>query len=128
MRGKRIDANQPEAVTYLRSAGYSVFITATVGGGFPDLVCTHTEDRWFTALVEIKDGKRPPSARKLTVPEQAFHNIWPGTCITALSGEDAWKRLELARMKWRRQLTEERPSPPRVRKVIFCRSISQQEA
>jgi hypothetical protein len=96
MRIRRIDANQPEAVDYLRRAGYGVFITSAVGGGFPDLVCARER---FTALVELKDEQQPPSKRRLTLPEQAFRNTWPGVCITAISGEDAWKQLELARMR-----------------------------
>jgi hypothetical protein len=98
VRPRRIDANQPEAVNHLRGAGYGVWITSPLGGGFPDLVVAHNVDRWFTALVEIKDGKKPPSGRRLTLPEQAFKNRWPGICITALSGEDALTQLEEARV------------------------------
>lgn len=99
MRPRRIDANQPEAVDYLRRAGYSVHITSALGGGFPDLVVARER---FTALVELKDGRKSESQRRLTLPEQAFKNRWPGVCVTALSGEDAWKQLELARMKERK--------------------------
>ncbi len=90
MRAKRIDANQPAAVDYLRSVGWRVFIASDFGRGFPDLVCARGR---FTALVEIKDGSKPPSERKLTKPEQEFHDTWPGVCIVAISGEDAHKQL-----------------------------------
>lgn len=29
-------------------------------------------------LVEIKDGSKPPSARRLTPDEEAFRNTWTG--------------------------------------------------
>jgi len=99
MRVRRIDANQPDAVDYLRRAGYRVHITSALGGGFPDLVVARER---FTAVVELKDERQPPSKQRLTLPEQAFKNSWPGAYVLATSGEDAWKQLELARMKERK--------------------------
>ncbi len=96
MRVRRIDENQPDAVDYLRGAGYGVRITSAVGGGFPDLVVARER---FTALVELKNPDKPKRDQRLTLPEQAFHNTWPGVVITATSGEDAWKKLELARLR-----------------------------
>ena len=64
----------------------SVFDTAAVGKGFPDLVVGW---RGLNFLVEIKDGDKPPSARKLTVDEQAFHDAWGGEVIVADNPEDA---------------------------------------
>ena len=75
MRAKRIDANQNEIVDALRSVGALVAITSALGNGFPDIV---TAFRGRLYLVEIKDGRSPPSARKLTKPEAEFHAKWTG--------------------------------------------------
>lgn len=75
-RARRIDANQPAMVKFLRDRSISVAITASLGNGFPDLVIGLPNR--ITCLVEIKDGSKPPSARKLTPDEQAFHDGWQG--------------------------------------------------
>lgn len=46
----------------LRTAGAAVTDTSGIGEGFPDLVVSY-RNRWF--LIEVKDGSKPPSARKL---------------------------------------------------------------
>ena len=70
---KRIDANQPEIVQGLRAIGVRVAITSDLGDGFPDIVCAF---RGFNYMLEIKDGNKPPSKRKLTDKEQVFHAWW----------------------------------------------------
>ena len=75
MRRAKVDDNQPEIVKTFRSLGWKVAHTHTVGNGFPDIVCSR---HGTTILVEIKDGSKPISARKLTVKEQAFHAEWQG--------------------------------------------------
>jgi hypothetical protein len=72
---RRIDANQTEIVTALRCAGAWVYSTAALGGGFPDLLC-YARGMFF--LLEVKDGNKPPSARKLTEAEAAFVSSCPG--------------------------------------------------
>jgi len=70
----RIDDNQPEIVKALRAVGALVQSLATVGGGCPDLlVCWQGE----LYLMEIKDGAKPPSARRLTPAEADFATRWP---------------------------------------------------
>ncbi len=82
---RRIDKNQPEIVKRFRQHGCTVCILSAVGNGVPDILVSKLVsqrnraqiDRW-TALIEIKDGSKPPSARKLTTEEQAFHDTWQG--------------------------------------------------
>jgi hypothetical protein len=46
-------------------------------------------------LFEVKDGDKPPSARKLTTAEQKFFDEWTGgVCIVVESVEDALEVLE----------------------------------
>ena len=59
MRAARIDANQTEIVDALRSVGYVVHII-----GKPVDLLVGNGERW--CLMEVKDGAKPPSARKLT--------------------------------------------------------------
>lgn len=80
MRAKRIDDNQNLIVKQLRQLGYSVYITSMVGNGFPDLVIGKRNKNY---LVELKDGSKPLSARKLTDAEVNFINKWQGEVIVA---------------------------------------------
>jgi Holliday junction resolvase len=66
----RVDANQAEIVKALRDVGAHVRPTHMVGAGFPDLVAVF---RGVVYLIEIKDGKKIPSKRRLTADEQAYH-------------------------------------------------------
>lgn len=75
MRAKRIDANQNEIVSGLRRAGFSVFITSSLGNGFPDLVVGRASRNY---LFEIKDSKKCLSQRKLTQKESEFVTLWRG--------------------------------------------------
>lgn len=71
----RTDANQAATVKALRDASIAAVSTASVGGGFGDIVCGY---RGLNVLLELKDGDKPASERKLTAAEQAFHDTWPG--------------------------------------------------
>lgn len=77
-RAAAIDRNQPEIVRALRRAGATVTPTHTAGEGFPDLAVGF---RGVTYLVEVKDGARPPSARKLTPPQEQWHAVWRGHVV-----------------------------------------------
>ena len=73
-RRARIDGNHVAIVQTLRDLGVSVFSTAGVGDGFPDLVCGYHG----THLLELKDGSLSPSRRRLTDDEREWHEAWLG--------------------------------------------------
>ena len=75
MKAAKVDANQPQIVEEFRKRGCQVFHTHQIGKGFPD-IAVKCGDR--LVLVEIKDGAKPPSARKLTPAEKVFHDAWAG--------------------------------------------------
>lgn len=83
---RRVDKNQPKIVKVLRDMGCKVFVTSSMGLGFPDLAVLINR---FTYLVEIKDGEKPPSAQKLTPSEKDFHALWENTVIMINSVESA---------------------------------------
>lgn len=71
----RVDDNQAEIVKALRDAGAKVLCLHRVGKGCPDLLIGW---QGALALIEVKDGDKRPSARKLTPDEQAFFDEWQG--------------------------------------------------
>jgi len=81
-----LDANQREIVAALRKAGASVTSTAAVGNGYPDI---SVGIRKVNALFEIKDGSKPPSKRKLTPDEKAWHDAWRGSVYIVESVDQA---------------------------------------
>jgi Holliday junction resolvase len=62
----RIDANQNQIVDAMRKVGAVVRIISQ-GDGIPDLLVGY---KGYTILMEVKDGDKVPSARKLTEAEQ----------------------------------------------------------
>lgn len=72
-RAARIDDNQPEIVEALRDAGCLVHSTAALGKGFPDLLVGYDGQ---LCLLEVKDGSKVPSKRRLTPDETAWFNRW----------------------------------------------------
>lgn len=74
-RAARTDANHGEIIEAFRKCGFTVYDTSRLGGGFGDCVIAKL---FRTAIVEIKDGTKPPSQRILTQPEQKFRDTWAG--------------------------------------------------
>ena len=74
----RKDSNHKEIIQAFRDLGASVFDTASLGSGFPDIVIGM---KGSNVLVEIKDGSLPPSKRKLTPDEIKFHELWRGKVV-----------------------------------------------
>jgi hypothetical protein len=79
----RTDANQREIVEACIALGASVCSLSNIGNGCPDLVVGY---HGINYLLEVKDGCKPPSARKLTPDEAQFISLWRGkihvvTCV-----------------------------------------------
>jgi Holliday junction resolvase len=73
MMPRRVDANHWDVFSALKRLGWCVVSTAELGGGFPDLVAARGG---VLKLIEVKDGKKKPSARKLTPSEADFHRLF----------------------------------------------------
>lgn len=70
----KVDVNQKEIVNFIRNYGASVLITSQLKNAFDILVGYNG----FNIIMEIKDGLKPPSQRKLTKGEQQFKDTWQG--------------------------------------------------
>lgn len=70
--------------------GASVASLAPVGQGVPDLLVGW---RGANLLMECKDGRRPPSDRQLTLPQQEWIAAWRGAVHVVLSADDALRAL-----------------------------------
>jgi hypothetical protein len=77
-RAARVDDNQPEIVEALRRFGAAVLITSQLKNAFDILVAY----RGQLYVVEIKDGKLPPSARKLTSGELKCKAMFEAVGVT----------------------------------------------
>jgi hypothetical protein len=73
-RAARRDDNEQEIIKAMRAEG--AYVKVINDEGLFDLLVSH---RGETLLVEVKDGSKPPSARRLTEAEQKFHDEWPGS-------------------------------------------------
>lgn len=75
-RAAKIDANHREVADALARCGAWVIDCSAVGQGFPDLLVSH---RGKLMLVEVKDGAKSPSRRKLTPAQVDFHALAKAT-------------------------------------------------
>lgn len=85
-RAAKVDANQTEIVEALRKIGASVQPLHAVGQGCPDLLVGW---RGIVSLLEVKDGSKPPSARKLTEDQVKWHAEWRGQVAVVENVEQA---------------------------------------
>lgn len=79
-----MDENQSDIVAALRAVGATVRVISQ-GDGIPDLLVGFMGK---TILLEVKDGKKPPSARKLTPAEQKFFDEWRGGSLAIVNTVD----------------------------------------
>lgn len=71
---RKVDANTTAIVAALRALGVLVEPRLSrVGDGVPDLLCGYHGE---TILLEVKDGTKPPSARRLTPQEETWIRAW----------------------------------------------------
>lgn len=71
----RRDRNQDEIVAALLAAGCSVFDTANMGNGFPDVICAHGREN--VVLLEIKNPGSDYGRRGLTARQRKFAQLFP---------------------------------------------------
>lgn len=89
-RAMRVDDNQGKIVAAMRERGAYVRIISQ-GDGIPDLLVGY---KGVSILMEVKDGDKPPSARKLTPAEEKFFLEWQGGMLVIVeSVEDALEVL-----------------------------------
>lgn len=87
-RAAKVDANQSVIVKTLRAAGMRVLVLSAVGHGCPDLLVYRPATK-VLRLLEVKDGSRPPSERKLTPMEEAFAQLFPVAIVNS-----EWEALD----------------------------------
>lgn len=95
MRRAKVDDNQSQIVADLRSLGCSVLHLHAVGQGCPDVLVGW---RGRNVLLELKDGAKPPSRRKLTPAQTEFFDTWRGEAHVVSSTDEA--RAVVMREGW----------------------------
>lgn len=89
-RAARTDANHAEVVGALRKIGCSVLDLSKHGQGVPDIL-VYVPRLCAYCLVEIKDGAKAPSKRRLTDAQVKFHSEWRGPVMVVESVGEALK-------------------------------------
>lgn len=86
-RAARVDDNQSEIVKAFRDLGWYVLIISQLKNCCDIIVSKNSR----TIAIEIKDGKKPPSQRKLSEGEEKFKAEWQGEYALITSIEDILK-------------------------------------
>ena len=89
-RAARVDANQSEVTKALRKIGASVQLLHSVGKGCPDMLVGYKGNNY---LLEIKDGGKPESARKLTAEQTIWHFDWKGQVAIVTNPQEAIDKI-----------------------------------
>ncbi len=82
---RKADDNQVKVAEAFRRLRWSYKHTHTIGKGFPDGIAGYNGVNY---LIEIKDGSKVKSQRKLTEDEQKFHDEWKGQVVIIESVDD----------------------------------------
>lgn len=80
-RAAKVDANQADIVYALRRCGCMVLPLHQMGQGVPDLLVL---TRGLLIFVEVKDGDKSPSKRKLTAYQETWHRDWADAPVYVL--------------------------------------------
>lgn len=87
-RAARTDENHAEIARALRAIGAHVTDLSRVGQGCPDLLVGY---RGLWRVLEIKDGGKSPSRRRLTDAQRQWH---AQTCAPVHVVTSTWEALE----------------------------------
>jgi hypothetical protein len=92
----RTDTNHTLVVNAFRDCYCSVQSLASIGAGCPDLLvgCDGVN-----LIVEVKDGNRAPSKRKLTPEQEIWHNAWRGSVHVVHSVQAALDLIAFTRQR-----------------------------
>lgn len=96
-RAAKKDRNHPEIVKALRDHGCKVLDLGAVGKGCPDLLVYRGN---YMCFMEVKDGTKPPSARKLTKDQVRFHEEWRFNVRIVTCVDEALQAMGLG-LEWR---------------------------
>lgn len=88
----RKDDNHHDIANVFIKAGASVLDMSQLGDGAPDIAVGYRNQNIF---IEIKDGSKPPSKRKLTPDEVEFQQTWQGRYEVVKNTDEALKILEI---------------------------------
>ena len=91
-RAAKVDDNQKEIVALFRKLGWTVLIISQLKNCCDIIVSKNGR----TVAVEIKDGNKPPSARKLSDGEIKFRDGWQGEYALVICNDDVIKLKELS--------------------------------
>lgn len=86
-RAARTDDNQTEVVELFRKLGWYVLIVSQLKNCCDLIVSKNGR----TFAVEIKDGNKPASARKLSAGEKKFKDEWQGNYALVEAVEDVMR-------------------------------------
>ena len=103
-RAAKKDANHAEIVKAFEKMGCSVIDVSMAPVGFDILVGYGGLTFGVTMPVEIKDGTKPPSARKLTANEAKIHARWTGGARLVKDFDDVVATVNTLR-RWHQQIT-----------------------
>jgi hypothetical protein len=83
-RAAKVDDNQKEIVALFRKLDWTVLIISQLKNCCDIIVSKSGR----TVAIEIKDGGKPPSARKLSDGEVKFRDAWQGEYQLVICNDD----------------------------------------